>query len=246
MLIAPRGNTKNRPEKMSELEILYHGEIQVLGWGESRARGKYLTIRLWDVDSDPLEQFRGLDGKDDKSQHILNAVISRGDVIESAVPEPKEPEQDYGKMASKLYSGGFLIAPPVLAAIGTDEQFRKWIQLQPSAISNEYSEYVNGEGRCEAAHVRRSNEAGTSYKPLYACIPLTHKEHHIQHTQGETALKPHDWFDQMRIQYLKTWAKKTLLAKLGNYSGFREVPPDVLRAWCAANNLNNYLPAVYR
>lgn len=225
---------------MSELEILYHGEIQLLGWGESKARGKYLTIRLWDVDDDPLDNFRGIDGKDSKSMPILNATITRGDIMQTV------EEEDYGKIASSLYAAGFFLAPPVLAAIGSDKQFREWIQRQPSAISNEFSEYINGEGRCEAAHVRRSGEAGTSYKPPYACIPLTHDEHQEQHQHGETALKPREWFEKARSKYLIAWAKKTLLIILGDYEGFREVPPEELRAWCERNDITNYLPNSYR
>ena len=231
---------------MSELEILYHGEIQVLGWGESRNQGKYLKIRLWDVEQDPLEPFRGLDtDKKDKSLHILNATISKGDIIE----QPKA--EDWGKMATKLYSNGFFIAPPVLKAIGTDKQFREWIQKQPSAFSGEFSEFVDGEGRCEAAHVRRSNEAGTSYKPEYACIPLTHNEHHTQHTQGELELAEHDWWDKTKNRYVTTWAKESLLRIFSelahqDYEGFRQVPPEILKHWCEENDLLPYLPSVYK
>jgi len=225
---------------MDELDILYHGEIQLLGWGESRARGKYITIRLWDVEEDPLEPFRGLDVKNDKSMHILNAVITRGDIVETV------KEEDYGKIASGLYASGFFIAPPVLEKIGSDKQFRAWIQKQPSAISKDFSEWVDGEGRCEAAHVRRSNEAGVSYKPPYACIPLTHDEHQLQHQEGETALKPREWFEKARNKYLIAWAKETLLKTLGNYEGFRDVPPELLKQWCDKHDLMNYLPTSYR
>lgn len=225
---------------MSELEILYHGEIQLLGWGESKASGKYLKIRLWDVDDDPLDNFRGIDGKDSKSMPVLNATITRGDIMEAVV------EENYGKIASGLYAGGFFIAPPVLAAIGTDKKFREWIQKQPSAVSGDFSEWINGEGRCEAAHVRRSGEAGVSFKPEYACIPLTHDEHQEQHQHGETALKPREWFESTRNKYVIKWAKTTLLKTLGDYEGFREVPPEFLREWCHKNGLMNYLPDSYR
>lgn len=226
---------------MDDLEILYHGEIQVIGWGESRARGKYLTIRLFDPVNDPLESFRGLDNNDDKSCHILNATISRGDLIEQ-----DETEEDFGKIATKLYANGFFYAPKVLEAIGTDEQYRKWINLQPSAYSGEFSEWINGEGRCEAAHVRRSSDAGTGFKPPYACIPLTHDEHALQHQQGESELKPTDWFDKKRNEYLVKWAKETLLKELGCYSGFREVPPEVLKKWCTDHDLVMFLPKEYK
>jgi len=223
------------------MDVLYYGEIQILGWGESRPRGKYLTIRLWDGEGDPLEAFRGLDAPNDKSQHILNCVISKGDILEQ-----KETEEDYGMIARQLYRNGFFYAPDVLKAIGTDEQFRKWIQLQPSAISNEYSEYINGDGRCEAAHVRRSTDSGTGYKPPYACIPLTHAEHTKQHNEGETSLKPREWFEKKRGEYVVKWAKQALLKQLGNYSGFREVPPNVLYQWCVDHDLIRFLPRGYK
>jgi hypothetical protein len=227
---------------MSELEILYHGEIQILGWGESRARGKYLTIRLYDIEDDPLNEFRGLDIKGDKSLHILNATITRGDILEAE----EESVEDFGKIAMKLYINGFFYNPKVLEAIGTDEQYRQWIQLQPSAYSGEFSEWINGDGRCEAAHVRRASDAGTGYKPPYSCIPLTHAEHALQHTQGEQALHPKEWFDKKRADYLVKWAKQTLLKHLGNYSGFREVPPIELKNWCTKHELSQYLPKEYK
>jgi hypothetical protein len=228
---------------MDDLDILYHGEIQILGWGESRPRGKYLTIRLWDVDADPLEAFRGLDEPNDKSLHILNCTISKGDIIETV--ENDQPI-NYGKMASRLYANGFFYAPKVLEVIGTDEQYRKWIQKQPSAISGDFSEWVNDEGRCEAAHVRRSYDAGTGYKPPYSCIPLTHDEHAQQHNEGESALKPREWFDNKRNEYVVAWAKQGLLTELGHYSGFRDVPPEILLNWCESHDVTHLLPKEYR
>lgn len=220
------------------VDILYHGEIQILGWGESRNRGKYLTIRLWEGDDDPLGPFRGLDEKE-KGMHILNATISRGDILQN------EPE-DFGKMATKLYRNGFFYAPKVLESIGSDKQYREWIQKQPSVFSGQFSEYVNGEGRNIAAHVRRSNESGTSYKAEYSCIPLTNAEHQLQHQKGEESLKPRDWFVRMKNELLIKWAKETLLKELGNYSGFKEVPPDIIREWARQHSCFNYLPSEYR
>ena len=88
---------------------------------------------------------------------------------------------------------------------GTDKQFREWIQRQPSAISGRFSEYVDGEGRCLAAHVRRAATSGTGYKAPYSCIPLTRAEHDLQHQQGESALRPKAWWDQQAEQYLRRW-----------------------------------------
>lgn len=99
-----------------------------------------------------------------------------------------------------------------------DKEHRAWIQTQPSCISGKFSEYVNGEGRNPACHVRRSKRSGTGYKALYACIPLTHEEHAIQHQKGELALlrrafprqlwtveTAKEWFDNQVIKYFKMW-----------------------------------------
>ena len=223
---------------MKDLKILYHGQIQLLGWGESQTRGKYLNIRLWDIENDPLAEFRGLD-TGVKAMHILNCTISQGDILEIKDTKSKD--------ASKLYSSGFFYAPKVLDALGSDEQYRHWIQKQPSALSGNFSEYVDGEGRCEAAHVRRANNAGFGMKPEYSCIPLTHKEHYQQHTKGETSLgKPVEWFESKRNEYLIKWAKETLLSKLGNYSRLRDLPKSSLCNWCSENDLTMYLPKEYR
>jgi hypothetical protein len=90
-------------------------------------------------------------------------------------------------------------------AKGTDEQFREWVQRQPSCVSGHFSEYVNGEGRCIAAHVRRAGESGTAFKGEYAAVPLTHDEHLLQHQKGESAHGGKEFFDRMRLRYLMLW-----------------------------------------
>ena len=47
---------------------------------------------------------------------------------------------------------------------GSDEDFLAWVRTMPSILTGTYSEYVNGEGRNEACHVRRVHAgAGTAY-----------------------------------------------------------------------------------
>ncbi|WP_088257003.1 hypothetical protein [Fimbriiglobus ruber] len=102
---------------------------------------------------------------------------------------------------------------------GTDEEFRAWVQKQPSCISARFSEWLDdiGEWRNPACHVRRAGKSGTAYKEPYACIPLTHEEHRIQHDRGEAACLNRflggewssdvasDWFDEQRLHYLRMW-----------------------------------------
>lgn len=106
------------------------------------------------------------------------------------------------------------------AAIGTDDDYRKWIQKQPSCLSGKYSEYPEhlGEGRNPACHVRRAVNSGTAFKPEFSCIPMTHEEHADQTNKGEAYClgrhthvypwaveKAKDYFDQMLSKYLSMW-----------------------------------------
>ncbi|QEL14766.1 hypothetical protein [Limnoglobus roseus] len=86
---------------------------------------------------------------------------------------------------------------------GTDKQYRHWISHQPSCVSGRFSEWVDGVGRCEAAHVRRTwLGSGTGKKGDYCCIPLTRSEHAAQHQHGE-----HDkeWYEVQAAKYLRRW-----------------------------------------
>ena len=88
---------------------------------------------------------------------------------------------------------------------GTDRQYRQWVQKQRSCISGNFSEYVNGEGRNPACHVRRGGFSGIAYKAPYSCVPMTHDEHARQHYKGESALRSKEWFDEQVIIYLRMW-----------------------------------------
>lgn len=96
----------------------------------------------------------------------------------------------------------------------TDEAYKAWVRRQPSCISSQFGEYINGEGRCEYAHVRRAKDSGTGYKPLFSGVPLTHAEHAMQHQKGEAyTLAAHGiiaddakvWFEQKAVEYLSKW-----------------------------------------
>lgn len=99
----------------------------------------------------------------------------------------------------------------------SDKAYRDWISRQPSCISGEFSEYVNGEGRNPACHVRRASTSGTAYKAKYSCVPMTTEEHNFQHAHGETAClvryaklnlttpEAKQWFDNQVVKYREMW-----------------------------------------
>lgn len=83
-----------------------------------------------------------------------------------------------------------------------DIAYRVWVQTQPSCISGRFTAYINGEGRCIAAHVRRVKwGAGTGIKPAMAYVPLTNDEHMLQHQQGESYFHPATWWEDQVLKY---------------------------------------------
>lgn len=225
------------------LQILLHDEVQLLDWGESRAGGPWVKFRL--NAPELLDAFRGLDtAKANKTGHILNLTVAQGDIAQ-LTEAPEKPEPKYGHYAAGLYRCGFFFNPRVLRALGSDAEYRKWIQRQPSAYSGKFSEYVDGEGRCIAAHVRRAGDSGTAFKPKYACVPLTDEEHRLQHSEGENALGGPEWFDLQRAKYLQAWAHQLLKETLGVES-LADAAPQMVRDWAERNDLLAALPGVYR
>lgn len=179
-----------------------------------------------------------------------------------AINEPKQEKElhPYGKHARALIQAGFFNPEnrEVLRSIGSDEEFRAWIQEQPSCIDGN-QDYVDGKAVCEAAHVRRAGESGTNYKAEYACVPLTHAQHIMQHQRGELSLlcanglrqpidcsnEAKEWFNKQRIKYVLEWAKSTLARALG-YESVGDIPPVKLLAWAEKNDLVRFLPREYR
>jgi hypothetical protein len=98
--------------------------------------------------------------------------------------------------------------PELLArarAKGSDKQYRGWIQRQPSCISGQFSEWVNGDGRCVAAHYRTAANSGVGCKPEYSCVPLTNDEHVEQHRVGQFAFRPREWWEGNVAKWLERW-----------------------------------------
>lgn len=99
-----------------------------------------------------------------------------------------------------------------------DRAFQDWVRRQPSCISGGFSEWVDGEGRCEFAHVRRvCLGSGTGIKPLFAGVPLTHAEHTMQHERGEAYVlaafgivvdDAAAWFEAKAAEYLFLWKEQ--------------------------------------
>lgn len=185
------------------LKILLHDEVQLIDFGESRAIGPWIKLRLADIEQ--LAIFRGLDtATAKKTGHIFNVTLSQGDIIaeDTRTGEEKQASairvmdewcgkfnastRQYGDEARQLAQSSFFRRPEVWAAVGSDLTFQAWVISQPCIICGD-GDWVNGERYCEPAHVRRSDESGTAFKADYACVPMCNAHHiGIQHQHGET------------------------------------------------------------
>lgn len=247
---------------MTDLDVLYHDEVQLLDWGESRGGGKWIKLKLFEGDHDPLEQFRGLDtATAKKAGHIFNVTVVQGDIV----AEPEKPKKgQYGKEAQALHQSVFFRTPNVWLALGTDDEYQAWCRKQKCVVCGD-KDYVEEypDGICEYAHVRRvSNGAGTSIKPPYSGVPLCHNDHSVQHNKGElasyvaaatydkkiTIYSEHnakDWFDKKRIQHLEKWAHEKLREHAG-VDSLTEIEPTWLYRFCNVRSIEKYLPSIFK
>lgn len=221
------------------LEILYHDEVQLLDYGESRSAGKYIKLRLSDDNGDPLEAFRGLDtATKTKSGHIFNLTIAQGDIAELAEQEPPK-KGEYGQYAAALHRSGFFNVPAVLQALGTDEEFLAWVRRQPCA-------HTGATQDVEAAHVRRvADGSGTGTKPPYFAIPLRREVHALQHQHGESAVKPPEWFEKQAVKHRGQWAHERMRSVF-EVDSLSMVPPGDIKSWAMRKGVVRYLPSEFR
>lgn len=248
---------------MTGLNIILHDETQLVDWGESRAGGPWIKLRL----SDPelLQQFRGMDTATlKKTGHILHCTLAEGDIA-AAADEP-EPDQDdesraaAGEFWRALIAGGFFRAPQVCRAIGPESAFEDWIRSQPAVCGPDDYDEKTGEIRNQCAHVRRVAEgAGTSEKPPYFAVPLSARAHRFQHDAGErqclssygvhVADEPaaKEWFDKQADAHRTEWASKRLCKKLRPELDWEQVSrtvvsPEAVIAWAHENDVERFLP----
>jgi len=160
--------------------------------------------------------------------------------------DPYPPRADYGRYAKALRLSGFFRSPAVWVAIGTDQEYREWLQSQPCAFRGAKPPGIECSGDIVAAHVRRvANGAGVGCKPLYSALPMCDAHHRLQHEKGESVYGGKDVFDRLRIVYLQSWGWETLKRTLG-FSHWNEVPPQTLGDWAREHEVYHCLPVAYR
>lgn len=86
---------------------------------------------------------------------------------------------------------------------GEEMDYIQWLHRWPSCLSGTYSEWHNGQGFCEAAHVRHvSLGSGTATKPEFCAVPLTSAEHKLAHQKGDSIFCPPEWWEMQVATYL--------------------------------------------
>lgn len=96
--------------------------------------------------------------------------------------------------------------------IATEKQYKAWIERQPSCISGHFSEWdpIHGEWRNIACHIRRVKwGSGTGQKnEWFYTVPMTNKEHQLQHNNGESSLLSKERFENLVFIYLHNFLRE--------------------------------------
>lgn len=261
--------TEDKIKALSEIEktlracgLLEHGfsgEVMLLSWSKSTHRDGPKVKFLFD-DDDQIEPFASATVKKGKTAGQLYHVFA---IPVDDLWDNEPPVKPHGDLATKIYRQGFLFNPRVLRAIGTDEDFRRWVSQQICVACGDMS-WSEEQGRfyTVAAHVLRADapparEGPHPNKPGYACVPLCDRCHRRQHQNGELACltaaghevadvqEAKDWFNRRRDRTVEQWAKTALAQHLGAPSlGY--VDPRRLYNWAQAHHLESFLPKEYR
>lgn len=242
-------------------QILLDAEVRVRSWWRS-SQWKDAGATFYFGDNDAPAALRShLRKRDRRTTNFRLVLIAVADdaELDSDAAEAAAPGA-YAAEADHLRACGFLSDVRVLEALGTDDAFVAWVTRQRSIISGTFSEVdAAGDGRCVACHVRRAESAGTAFKPLFACVPMTNDEHMRQHQGGEFAawayfhrinereMPAHSndaakaWFDEQLQAVRARWADQQLCAAL-SVPALSHAKPLDLFGWTKSRGLTRLLP----
>jgi len=100
-------------------------------------------------------------------------------------------------------------------ARGTDREYQEYVRQFPSGLTNDFKEWVNGEGRSVYAHDRNvADGSGMAIKPLYSGYPLTQEQHQNTHQYGQSYYNPAEWWRGKKIEMLNKWINNVPPPKL--------------------------------
>jgi len=226
----------------------FMGETKLMGYGESDSSGAWIKLQIL---PEELEIFRGLKGE------VFETSLRNVDRGPLKVEDPKPEKGPYGQHAKDLILSGFFNSAKVREYFGGDKAYQEWTRTLPCIITGEYGFNENtGEELNEYAHVRRSGESGTAYKPKYSGVPLLSSVHKDQHQHGEAWVldqagtnthgkTPAEWFEAQASNHLKTWMTESLKKALGVESMTNPAPED-FRHWATGHGLDGEVPNKFK
>jgi len=229
---------------MSDFDFM--SETKLMGYGESDSSGAWIKLQIL---PEELEIFRGLKGE------VFETALRNVD--RGPIKEVKPEKGPYGQHAKDLILSGFFNSAKVRERFGGDKAYQEWVRTLPCIITGEYGFNENtGEELNEYAHVRRSGESGTAYKPKYSGVPLLSSIHKDQHDHGEAWVidrnsvnthgkTPAEWFEAQASNHLKTWMTEVLKYSLGADS-MTKVSPDGFREWAVDADLEDEVPNKFK
>lgn len=83
---------------------------------------------------------------------------------------------------------------------GSDADYQAWCRKRPSACSGQTANVVY-------AHYRTAKNSGTGVKPVFSGIPLTYKEHQLQHRIGQYNFMTRERWEYLVDMHLKLWVE---------------------------------------
>lgn len=181
-------------------------------------------------------------------------AVADTDIAKPISEKPKETKGPHSDYAQALYKCRFMRNLNVCQALGTEADYKAWIQKQDSCVSGkqDYIGMESGEMCCEESHVERVSEGhGKGIKAPYHSVPLTHAEHQLRHQKGEIEVigipglrlkYVKDWFDKKALEYREKWVHERLCAVTGVKS-LTEIDPEKLRKWCESKGVEEALPS---
>lgn len=100
-------------------------------------------------------------------------------------------------------------------AKGSDKDFATYVRMYPSILTNDFREWLNGDGRSVFAHVERvSHGSGRGIKAEYSGVPLTQEQHANTHQYGESHYAPSEWWEAKAIDMLTKWINGVAIPQL--------------------------------
>ena len=198
---------------------------------------------------------RFMDAKTSGMMIAAKCTVFTDNPPEEKPKSTKGPHGDYWMRCVKM---GAFTQWEVAKTLGGDEDYKKWIRLQPDFLTGKFSEDFKGEGRCVYAHVPDASRpmSDKEKKVIFSGLPMEQVDSHLyQHNQGWRALfekhghgplegmEPLDEARKYRDKYLFKWIKSRLYATW-DVDSLSKIDPVLFYRWATDTGISKYFPSI--